>query len=458
VKSDGEGRRDREREVDPLERKSRNRTWLMIVILALVNMYVFVWRDESFDFSAEAAAIRDIDASGVAAPPDGACSGDPVRIFDGLADQLRLQTRLSEGKTLRLGLLELGVTGPEIDMVEAAVRTHISLGLLAGSGAPLSVALDRYGGVQALEVELAEGHLVQACRASDGLRVRNIQHPLRTDVEVIAFEISDHGTLLTAVEERGEKPELARLISDTLAYDIDFSSEARPGDRLQVIVEKRYLGRSFHRYANLMAARYRGAAGYFAYYYYKPKGAAPGYFDGDGQPVRRELLRSPVAWYPFDAEARATMPPIIEFVDGKVGALYRRPEGAPVVALGDGTIRDVKHREDTGLTVEVTLRDGRVVRYAHLMRTVGELELGQSVEQGQIIGLVGHSGKTPVDRLRIEIVEDPEGAAEHVDPIFLTAKNEERPERVGEPIDPKLVDRFQKDIKSWRRAMRQVAR
>lgn len=430
----------------------------MIVLLALVNMYVFVWRDESFDFGARAAAIPTGEAEGVAAPPDGACSGDPVRIFEGLEDQLVLDTRLSEGKTLRLGLLELGVAGQEIDMVEAAVRTHISLGLLAGSGAPLAVALDRYGGVQALEVELAEGHLVQACRASDGLRVRNIQHPLRTDVEVMAFEISNHATLLTTIEERGEKPELARLIANTLAPDIDFASEARPGDQIQIIVEKRYLGRSFHRYANLMAARYRGAAGYFAYYYYKPQGATSGYFDGEGQPTKRALLRSPVAWYPFDTEARATMAPIIEFVDGKVGALYRRPEGAPVVALGDGTIRDVTHREDSGLTVELALRDGRVVRYAHLMRTVGELELGQSVEQGRIIGLVGHSGKTPVDRLRLEIVEDPEAEALHVDPIFLTAKNEERPERVGEPIDRKRLDRFKEDIAAWRRAMRQASR
>ena len=92
------------------------------------------------------------------------------------------------------------------------------------------------------------------------------------------------------------------------------------------------------------------------------------------------------------------------------------------------------------------------------MRTVGELEIGQSVEQGRILGLVGHSGKTPVDRLRIEIIEDPDEAATRVDPIFLTAKNEERPARVGEAIEPKLLDQFQEDIKSWRRAMRQAAR
>ena len=451
VKEDAEPRR----EIDPFERKARNRTLLLLFVLAFVNMYVFVWRDEALSFQVEAGAIVDR-SGGVASPPSAACSGDPVRVFEGLSDLLTLDTRLTEGRTLRLGLLELGVTGPEIDAVEAAVRNNIDLGLLAGSGAPLEVALDRYGGVQALEVELAEGHLVQACRDDGGLRVRNIQHPLRTDVEVLALELPRDGDLVASVEDIDEKPELARIIADTLAHDVDFATESRPGDEIQLIVEKRYLGRSFHRYANVLAVRYRGAAGYFARYYYKPPGMRAGFFDGEGQPSSRVLLRSPVGWYPFDPDARASMPPTIEFVDGRVGAVYRRGEGAPVLALGNGVIEQIRNREDTGLTVELRLEDGRTVRYLHLMRTIGELEAGQTVRQGQVLGLVGHSGKTPTDRLRLEMIA--EDGETYIDPVVLTAKGDERSKRVGEPIPRKAQSRFEEDVRPWRRAMRQAAR
>lgn len=423
----------------------------------MVNLYVFAWREEALSFSMEAAAIAE-GPSGVADPPTEACPGDPVRIFEGLQDQLRLETKLSEGKTLRLGLLELGVSPPEIGSVEAAVRNNVALELLAGSGAPLVVAVDRFGGVQALEIELAEGHLVQGCRGETGLEVRNIQHPLRTDVEVLALELPRDGDLVRAVADVDEKPELAQLIANTLAHDVDFAIESRPGDRIQLIVEKRYLGRSFHRYANVLAVRYRGAAGYFAHYYYKPKGAEAGYFDGEGRPTQRKLLRSPVGWYPYNPELRASMPATIEFVDGKVGAIYRRGQGAPVVAIGDAEVTSVRNREDTGLTVELKLEDGRVLRYAHLMRFVGELELGQKIEQGTVFALVGHTGKTPGDRLRLEILEDSEGQLQYVDPVLLTAKGEDRAEQVGEPVPKKQLDRFLRDIRPWRRAMRQAAR
>jgi murein DD-endopeptidase MepM/ murein hydrolase activator NlpD len=392
---------------------------------------------------------------GVADPPAQSCSGDPVRIFEGLDGLLRLDARLTEGKTLRLGLLDLGVEGAEIDAVEAAVRPAIDLGLLTGSGAPLRVAIDRFGGVHALEIELAEGHLIQACRDGASLAVRTLQHPLRTDVAVLAFTVPDDGDLAAAVSAAREKPEILHALAETLAPDVDLAVETRPGDALQVIVEKRWLGRAFHRYGAVLAARYRGAAGHVAHYHYKPAGAPAAFFDGEGQPTRRRLLRSPLAWHPVDVEARATLAPTIEFVDGRVGALYARGEGAPVVALADAVVHAVRRLEGDGVTVELRLEDGSVLRYAHLMRTLGELEVGSSIAQGRVFALVGHTGKTPGDRLRLEIVE-PDG--DFVDPALLTATGEGRSPRVGPPIPDGQRPRFLDDVAPWRRAMRDAAR
>jgi murein DD-endopeptidase MepM/ murein hydrolase activator NlpD len=450
---EGKGRTRKAR--DPKEFKARNRTILLLLVLAFVNAWIFVWRDEGGldTFDAKAAVIGGATASsGFAAPIEAACGGDPVQIFANLDDRLRLDTKLTEGRTLRLALLELGLNPDVVDEVEAEIRTTMDLGMLTGSGAPVRIAGDRDGGLQALEIEVSEGHLIQACRTATGLNVRNIQHPLRVDVAVIALELPDNGNLLEAVIEAEQTTELARMIADTLASDVDFTADARPGDKLQVLVEKRYLGRNFHRYGKLLAIRYIGHAGRLGFYRYKPKGGEEAFFDFEGKPMRRELLRTPFAWHPSDPDARATMAPAIEFIDGRMGAVYRRPLGAPVVAVSDGVLREVGLAGDDGLSMELELADGRRVRYANLMRTIGDREPGDRVQQGEVLALVGQTGKTPVPRLRVELIDR---AGERLDPVVLGERG--RPERVGDGIPADQLERFEKDIQSWRRAMRKAA-
>jgi murein DD-endopeptidase MepM/ murein hydrolase activator NlpD len=326
--------------------------------------------------------------------------------------------------------------------------------MLTGSGAPVRVAGDRDGGLQALEIEVSEGHLIQACRTPSGLDVRNIQHPLRVDVAVIAVELPKNGDLLEAVIEAGQTADLARMISETLAGELDFVADVRPGDLIQVLVEKRYLGRHFHRYGKLLAIRYVGEAGRMAFFRYKPKGGDEAYFDDEGQPMRRTLRRTPFAWHPVDPEAHAQLAPAIEFIDGHMGAVYRRALGAPVVAMADGWLRSVGVEGDDGLLVELELEDGRRVRYANLLRIIGEREPGDRVVQGEVLALVGQTGKTPVPRLRLELLDK---AGERLDPMALGERGTARAETTGDAIPDDQLAQFKDDIASWRRAMRKAA-
>lgn len=443
----------------PQERKARNRTVLFMTVLGLINAYVFLWQGDGALaglVGAPSAAISDHDGGPlppVASPPERACTGDPVRIFEGLSNLVHLETSLSRGLTLRLALLGLGIEGQRIDRIEASVREHVDLSLLGGSGAPVRVAIDRLGGVAALEIELAEGHVLQACRSEDapaGFEVRNIQHPLRSDVEVIAITLGRDADLGAAVEAAGEHPELARRIAAELAHDVDFMTEARPDDELTVVVEKRWLGRNFHRYGSLLAVRFHGVAARVELFRYKPEGAPMGLFDRKGQPVRRTLLRSPVAYHRVAPEARGMLPPSLEVVQGRVGAAYRLAEGAPLQAVADGIVVQLDHDADRGHYLDLELSDGTMVRYAHLARVLGSLDIGSSVRQGQLLGLAGHSGRTPHDRLRLEIWED----ERTVDPMRLTAKGSARAPREGASVPEPQQARYEDDIAPRRRALR----
>ena len=434
-----------------------------MAILALVNAYVFVWNEDGL-FSGmgalQAASIegRDGPLPPRADAPESGCGGDPVRVFEGLDELIRLDTSLRGGATLRLALLSLGTPGEHIDELEAAVRSKVDLGLLGGSGAPLRIAADRAGGVHALEIELAEGHVLQACREDDGFEVRNLQHPHRADVEVLAIELGADADLAEAVVAAGEKPELASLLAETLASDVDFLTEARPHDKLEVMLEKRYLGRRFHRYGSVLAVAFRGAARKVAYFRYKPPGRESSFFDADGEPVERAMLRTPVAYFSADAGSRGLLPPSVEIIEGRLGAVYRLPEGSPLVAIGNGTIVAAGETRKEGRFFDLQLHDGTIARYCHLSRFIGNIEEGAHLSTGDIVGLAGHSGRTPNDRLRLELWVEREGVLSTVDPLRLTGEGQARAPRVGMPIDEDDKERFDADIAPQRRGLKAARR
>jgi murein DD-endopeptidase MepM/ murein hydrolase activator NlpD len=174
--------------------------------------------------------------------------------------------------------------------------------------------------------------------------------------------------------------------------------------------------------------------------------------------MRRALLRSPIAYHRVNPDARQLLVPVIEIVGGRVGSVYRQPEGAPVVALADAVVRFAGRQGDQGLCLELETSDGLVIRYGHMMRLVGTMEPGTKVEQGQLVGLAGHTGKTATDRIRLEILRATDHGEEAADPMILAARGDHRPKRTGDSIADEQKRRFVQDIRPWSRALRVAGR
>jgi len=456
----------RRRKVDPAERKARNRTILLFGLLMAVNAYVFLWRGEGSlgDLSVQRAAAIGSQAGPLgtyAEPPEDACQGESVRIFDGLDELIPGESTLEGGRTLEMALTQLGIDEASSAAAVTAIGPVFDLKLLAKSNTPLRTATDRFGVLQAAELAIGEGHVLQVCRSPDGYEVRTLQHSPSSDVAVIDLELGRHADLLQAVIEAGEDPQLAIHIASALAYDVDFLTDARPHDRIKVAVEKRFLGADFHRFGPLLGIRFAGEAGTFTYLRHSPEGGQAELYTREGEPRRRQLLRTPFAFHRVAPEARGLLAPTLEVVAGRAGAMFRRPEGAPVVALGDATVRAAEEAGDDGVILELKLEDGLHVRYAHLSRIVGDLRPGSHVRAGQVIGLAGHSGKTASDRVRLEMwrrgddSQSDKGKGEAmIDPLFIQSSGDGRPPRLGAPLKDDEMDRFYEDTVALRRVLR----
>lgn len=459
TKARGRGKQ-RPAAIDPAERKARNRTLLLLGVLAVINTYVFFLRGEGSLADLRGARAAVIGGAGGGAlgtfadPPASGCGDDPVRIFAAADDLLRAEDALDGRRSLADALARAGIVAGGIQAIEAAIQPTFDLGLLAGSKAPLRLASDRHGELQALEIELGEGHLLQACREGGGYVVRTLQHPTSTDVAVVDLELGRDADLGAALDAAGEPRELGPLIAEALAYDVDLMTEARPGDRIKVVVEKRFLGERFHRFGPVLGIRFAGEAASVTYHRYRPAGGEAELYSREGEPRRRALRRSPVAFHTVAADARGLLEPTLEVITGRSGAMYRRPEGAPVVALGDARVRAVDEAGDAGLTLELELEGGLHLRYAHLSRVVGALAPGDAVRSGQLVGLAGHTGKTASDRVRVEMWREEGGEAAMLDPLFIQASGDGRPPRIGEALAGAELDRFREDTVSLGRILR----
>lgn len=98
------------------------------------------------------------------------------------------------------------------------------------------------------------------------------------------------------------------------------------------------------------------------------------------------------------------------------GVDIRGPVGTPIYATADGLVAEANRRGGYGNLVELDHGKGIATRYGHLSRIL--VSGGQRVKRGQVIGLMGSTGRSTGSHLHYEVRMD--GRA--VNPVpFLTS-------------------------------------
>ncbi|MBN2185330.1 MAG: M23 family metallopeptidase [Candidatus Krumholzibacteriota bacterium] len=83
------------------------------------------------------------------------------------------------------------------------------------------------------------------------------------------------------------------------------------------------------------------------------------------------------------------------------GVDYFARSGTPVMSSANGMITMAKKNGSMGLTVEVNHGNGFMTKYAHLSKIL--VKRGQRIKRGEIIGLVGNSGRSTGPHLHYEV-------------------------------------------------------
>jgi len=88
------------------------------------------------------------------------------------------------------------------------------------------------------------------------------------------------------------------------------------------------------------------------------------------------------------------------------GIDFSLPHGSAIKSTGDGVVKNVSRTPTYGLMVDIAHGDRLVTRYAHMSKIL--VSEGDSICRGEVIGLVGSTGRSTGPHLHYEVLVDGE--------------------------------------------------
>lgn len=237
-------------------------------------------------------------------------------------------------------------------------------------------------------------------RDGDGFEGRAVEEPLERRLHHAHAEIDT--SLFRAGAEAGLSDRLIMDLVGIFGWDIDFVLDIRDGDHFTVVYETFYKdGEPVHE-GDIVAAEFSNQGRtYRAVRYTDPTGDTA-YFAPDGTSMRKAFLRSPVKFTRVSSGYGQRRHPVLGTMRDHNGVDYAAPNGTPVRVTGDGRIDLRGRRGGYGNTIVVRHGGRYSTAYAHLSGFARGQAVGSHVEQGDIIGYVGSTGRSTGPHLHYE--------------------------------------------------------
>jgi murein DD-endopeptidase MepM/ murein hydrolase activator NlpD len=225
-------------------------------------------------------------------------------------------------------------------------------------------------------------------------------------------------SLFAATDEADIPDSVASQLADIFAGDIDFHRALRKGDRFAVVYESLEADGEVLRAGRVISAEFVNNGKTHQAFWFKEAGAKEGgYYNADGISLRRAYLASPLAFSRMTSGFKMRFHPILQTWRAHLGVDYAAPTGTPVRSVGQGIVDVAGSQGGFGNVVMVKHANGHTTVYAHLSRI--NVKRGQSVMQGQSLGLVGSTGWATGPHLHFEFRVN----GQHKDPLTMARQS-----------------------------------
>jgi len=316
---------------------------------------------------------------------------------------------VERGDTLMDILIRAGIASDEAHAAVASLRAvYDPRRLRAGQELTIAAANGVAAGstrhLAGLSFEVDFDHAIEVTRAPDGaFESAKVARPQQRRLVYRGGRIDS--SLYLAAERVAMPHDVLHRLIKLFSWDVDFQRDLHPGDRFESLYEQVSLAGDERavRGGDLLYARLslRGVE-LEAYRFERPDGTVE-YFDPSGKSLRKFLLRTPVDGARMSSGFGMRRHPILGYSRMHRGVDFAAPTGTPIFAAGGGRIEVAGRKGGYGKYVRIRHNGEYGTAYAHLSRIAKGIAPGARVEQGQVIGYVGTTGRSTGPHLHYEV-------------------------------------------------------
>ncbi len=234
-----------------------------------------------------------------------------------------------------------------------------------------------------------------------------------------------------ATENAGVSPGITQKLVNIYQWEIDFARDVRAGDTFSVVYQKAFIDDKEVADGDILAASFHSNGRTIDAIRYTDSAGITAYFQPDGSSLRRGFLRTPVRLGRITSGFGKRRHPIQKIWKKHLGVDYGARLGTPILATADGVVQYSGNKGGYGRAVILRHGGRYTTLYAHMSKFGKGVRSGKSVEQGQIIGYVGHSGWATGDHLHYEFRVN----GQHKDPLTVKLPK-------PQPLAKKEMDSF----------------
>ncbi len=197
---------------------------------------------------------------------------------------------------------------------------------------------------------------------------------------------------------------LAELIK-LYSFDIDFQRDIQKGNELEILYNVFYNeNRDSVFYEKIYYVKLKLQKSNLEYFLFQTQEGYYDYFDKEGKNVKKALMKTPIDGARLSSSFGMRKHPILGYNKLHKGLDFAAPTGTPVFAAGNGVIEKRGKNGAYGNYIRIRHNNSYKTAYAHLNSFKKGISVGVRVNQGDIIGYVGSTGRSTGPHLHYEII------------------------------------------------------